>query len=184
MSSLARLLKFHSALVHAITEVRGCSTLVDSSKRPERAVYLRRAEDLDVYVVHLVRDARAVAHSTMRHLGVSAEAAARSWQLDNRAAEHARPYFPANRWLTVRYEDLCNRREAALADIFRFAGLDPEQREPDYWARDHHIIGNDMRLAPDPEIRLDERWKQGLAATDRSVVETLAGPMNSTYGYA
>ena len=84
----------------------------------------------------------------------------------------------------MRYEDLCNRREAALADIFRFAGLDPEQREPDYWARDHHIIGNDMRLAPDPEIRLDERWKQGLAATDRSVVETLAGPMNSTYGYA
>src|SRR5688500_13393302 len=104
---LSRILSRIENLAEVVTGLKGSRIFLDSSKRPERAVFMRRIPSFDMRVLHLVRDGRAVTWSNMKNLGVGVEAAADSWVADNRAAEQARRYFPKDRWMTLRYEDLC-----------------------------------------------------------------------------
>ena len=55
-------------LYQAIQAVTGCKVIVDSSKVPAYVHALRMAPSLDVYILHLVRDSRAVAFSSQRKL--------------------------------------------------------------------------------------------------------------------
>ncbi|HEX9942578.1 MAG TPA: sulfotransferase [Thermoanaerobaculia bacterium] len=181
---LSRVLARIRSLVETVTEIKGCDTFVDASKRPERATLMRRAGGFDdMRVIHLVRDGRAVCWSCMKNLGVGPEEAARSWLADNHGCEHARRYFPADRWLTLRYEDLCADPQAVLERVYGFIGIYAKNGFHDFRAADHHIIGNRMRLSTSSEIRLDESWKAALNPEQMEIVERRVGPLNRRYGY-
>jgi hypothetical protein len=180
-------LRTNRALAEVITEIRGARAFADASKRPGRALHLRRLPDLDLRVLHLVRDGRAVSRSCMRNLGYTPEAAARSWAGSARDAERLRERFSGvseDRWMTLRYEDLCRDPDTALDRLFRFVGVDPSRRAPDFRAVDHHIIGNRMRLSHASEIRLDERWRTDVPPDQLQTVERIAGPELRRHGYA
>jgi hypothetical protein len=169
--------------VEVVTDIKSCRTFLDSSKRPERAVYLQRVPSFDLKVIHLVRDGRAVSYSSMKNLGIDAEAAAESWINDNQGSEHARRYFPADRWMHLRYEDLCARPLEVLADVYRFIGVQPKNGVDDFRSVEQHIIGNRMRLSATSEIRLDEKWKTALTPEQVGIIEKKVGAMNRRYGY-
>ncbi|HKH50148.1 MAG TPA: sulfotransferase [Thermoanaerobaculia bacterium] len=180
---LARVLSRIEALAEIVTGIKGSRIFLDSSKRPERAVFMRRIPSFDLRVIHLVRDGRAVSWSNMKNLGLGPEAAADSWIADNRASEQARRYFPADRWLTLRHEDVCADPPGALSRIYSFTGLPPADGLPELRGGEHHIIGNRMRLASTSDIRLDERWKTALAPTQMATIERRVAPLNRRYGY-
>jgi hypothetical protein len=181
---LDRRLRINEALAEVITGLRGARAFVDASKRPGRLLHLRRIPSLDIRVIHLVRDGRAVTRSTMRNLGRGAEESARSWLGSVQDAERLRPRFPADRWMTLRYEDLCRQPGAALDRISRFIGVAPGSSVPDFRSVDHHIIGNRMRLSHTSEISLDERWRTEMPAEQIRAVERIAGPTLERHGYA
>jgi hypothetical protein len=181
---LDRRLRINEALAEVITHLRGARVFVDASKRPGRLLHLRRIPSLDIRVLHMVRDARAVTRSTMRNLGRSAEEGARSWLGGARDAERLRQRFPADRWMTLRYEDLCRQPGATLDRISRFIGVAPGSSVPDFRSVDHHIIGNRMRLSHTSEISLDEHWRTEMPAGQIREIEKVAGPMLEQYGYA
>jgi len=176
------LLARNRAFVETVTGIKGCSTFLDSTKRPERAVLLAATPGVSMRILHLVRDGRAVAWSCAKNLAQSPAAGAASWVADARSCERARAWFPAERWLTVRHEDLCADPRGTLARIFGFLGL-PAVEVGDFRAGEHHIIGNRMRLQTTSEIRLDERWKTALPERDLAAVERLVAPYNRRYGY-
>src|SRR4051812_15133751 len=89
------------SLADVVLDLKGCDVFLDSSKRPERATLMQRSGDFDLRVIHLVRDGRAVSASSMKHLTIGPEEAARSWLADNHGSEHARHYFPAGHWMTL-----------------------------------------------------------------------------------
>lgn len=180
---LARILARLEALVETVTGIKGCDTFLDSSKRPERAVFMRRAPGFDMRVIHLVRDGRAVSWSTMKNLGVGPEEAARSWLGDNQASEWARRYFPAGRWLTLRHEDVCADPAGTLAKVYGFIGVPAKNGVHDFRDVEQHVIGNRMRLASTSEIRLDDRWKTALTPEQMELIESRVGAMNRRYGY-
>lgn len=180
---LDRRLRTNEALAEVITEMRGARAFVDASKRPGRLLHLRRIPSFDIRVIHLVRDGRAVARSTVRNLGITAEEGARSWTAAVQSSERVRGLFPAERWLTLRHEDLCRDPEATLDRALRFVGVAPEGRIPDFRSADHHIIGNRMRLSHTSEIRLDERWRTEMPAEEVRAVERIAGEALERYGY-
>ena len=101
-----RIISRIGSLADIVTGIKGCDVFLDSSKRPERATLMQRSGAFDMRVIHLVRDGRAVSWSSMKHLSLPPEDAARSWLADNQGSEHARRYFPSDRWMTLRYEDL------------------------------------------------------------------------------
>lgn len=180
---LARILSRIEALAEVVTGIKGSRIFLDSSKRPERAVFMRRVPSFDMRVIHLVRDGRAVSWSNMKNLGLGPEAAADSWIADNRAAEQARRWFPKDRWMTLRHEDVCADPAGALSRIYSFVGLPPGDGAPDFRGVEHHVIGNRMRLSSTSEIRIDERWKTALTPEQMAAIESRVAPLNRGYGY-
>jgi hypothetical protein len=171
------------AFAEVVNELTGARVFVDASKRPERPMFMRLHPRLDVRVVHLVRDGRAVACSSMRNFGWSLERAADSWIADNRRSEAACGRLPAERWLRVRYEDLCADVGGTLARIHRFAGVTPRDEVPRFREQEQHVIGNRMRLESLGEIRPDERWRETLRPDQRRALERRLGSLNARYGY-
>jgi hypothetical protein len=180
---LADLLSRIEALAEITSGIKGCNTFLDSSKRPERAVYMRRIKSFDMKVIHLVRDGRAVSWSSMKNLGIGPEAAADSWLADNHGAEKARRYFSKDRWMTLRHEDVCADPRGTLAKVYGFIGVPAKNGVHDFRAYEHHIIGNRMRLSSTSEIRLDESWKTALAPGQMSLIDRKVAPLNERYGY-
>jgi len=180
---LSRVLDRIEALAETVTGIKGGSTFLDSSKRPERATLMHRFGDFDMRVIHLVRDGRAVSWSTMKNLNVDAQEATRSWLADNHGCEHARRFFPARQWMTLRYEDLCAAPEATLTRLYDFIGVPAKNGLHDFRSFEHHIIGNRMRLSTTSEIRLDESWKEALTPEQMAYVDQRVAPLNRRYGY-
>jgi hypothetical protein len=178
-----RILARIGSLADVVARIKGCDVFLDSSKRPERATLMQRSGDFDMRVIHLVRDGRAVSWSSMKHLQLSPEDAARSWLADNQGSEHARRYFPSDRWLTLRYEDLCADPDGTLTRLHGFIGVPSTNGYHKFRAIDHHIIGNQMRLSSTAEIRVDESWKQALTAEQMTTIDQLVAPLNRRYGY-
>jgi hypothetical protein len=179
---LGRVLSRIESLAETVNEIQGSRVFLDSSKRPERAMLMRRIPSFDMRVIHLVRDGRAVSCSTMKNQSVGPERAAASWVADNRASEQARRYFPRDRWMTLRYEDLCADPDRTLDRIYGFLGL-PARPVHDFRALEQHIIGNRMRLSSTAEIRADERWKTTLTPDQLALIERRVGSLNRRYGY-
>jgi hypothetical protein len=180
---MGRIVSRIGSLAEIVAAIKGCDVFLDSSKRPERATLMQRSGDFDLRVIHLVRDGRAVSCSSMKHLGIGPRDAARSWIGDNQASEQARRFFPADRWMTLRYEDLCADPDDTLARIHAFAGIPSRNGFHNFRATDHHIIGNQMRLSSTSEIRLDEKWKATLTPEQMATIDRLVAPLNRRYGY-
>ena len=48
----------------------------------------------------------------------------------------------------------------------------------------HLVNGNDMRLTPVQELKLDERWRSGLDAEQLAFFERHTGDLNQRLGYS
>lgn len=201
---LERTQRLNAQMAAAICARTGTRVIVDSSKTGIRLKYLLRNSGLDVRVLRLVRDGRAVALTYMdphryadatdpalrgggtgrtRHHGVPLVPAARQWRRSQEeAATLLRSLDPA-RWMTVRYEDLCADPDATLHQIFAFIGVASGWAPSALVPREHHVIGNGMRLDPIIRPQLDERWRSTLSATDLTAFDLVAGSTNRSLGY-
>ncbi len=204
-SHLPRTQATNAALAETLRDLCGARLVVDSSKIALRLKYLLRNPDLDVKVVRLVRDGRAVAAT---HLDPAAYAdasepalrgggygasrrserksirdAAEEWRRSNEEAEELLAGLPPARWTQARYEDLCCDPAGALDRLHRFLGVDPAAAVRDFRSLPRHVIGNGMRLDRTSAVRLDERWKTVLRPADLAVFDSVAGQMNRRYGY-
>lgn len=204
-TGLKRVQARNLAFLETLRSVTGRNVVVDSSKIGIRLKYLLGIPGLDVRVVRLVRDGRAVSLSYMDPatfadaadprmrgggIGGSREGerlpireAALEWKRSNEEAEAMLRDLPSDRWIESRYEDLCRRPDAVLGRIFRFAGVRAEPKIQNFRDREHHVIGNGMRLDATGEIRLDERWRHTLSPADLGIFEDAAGAMNRKLGY-
>ena len=196
----------NAALAAAVCRRSGRRILVDSSKIGVRLKFLLRNPRFDVRIVRLVRDGRAVALTYMDPalyadatnperrgggLGGSREAerlplerAAHEWRRSNEEAAQLLRTVSRDRWLELRYEDLCADPAATLARAFTFAGVDPSKASTEFRTCEHHVVGNGMRLDATSEIRLDARWRTALGQNDLARFETVAGDLNRALGYA
>lgn len=178
------MVKRNVAFIESVLEVTGKEIFVDSSKGSFRLKALRRLSSLDVRGIHLVRDVRGVAASELRR-GKSSSAAesAKMWTRLHRGIEAIIKNLPEERYIRVRYEDLCLETESTLERIYNFCKVDPNHRVKDFRMASHHIVGSTMRLRSESEITLDERWKNQLTADQLKEIERIAGPVAHRYGY-
>jgi Sulfotransferase family len=174
------------------------STLVDSSKWPMSPGILGLVPDVEPWVLHLVRDPRAVAHSWRQHKGgvgqpelprFGAIHTSLSWTARNVAAELARRYVPPERQRLLRYEDLVERPREVTRDLGAWLDVaDPDRAFLDdrtiHLGEAHLVGGNPRRLERgDIVIQADAGWSTGPPTTGRWIVEALTRPLLSRYGY-
>jgi hypothetical protein len=200
---LRRTQEVNAALMRVVLARVGKRAIVDSSKIGGRLRYLLRNPALDVKVVRQVRDGRAVALTYLDPArfadsarpvrrgggrgGMRASvqpdmgAAAREWRRSQDEAEAVLRGLGPDRWIELRYEDLCRDPDAQLRRVFAFLGV-PDAKIT-LRASEHHIIGNGMRLDDTREVRLDERWRDSLDASQLAVFDRVAGETNRRLGY-
>ncbi|MGV9255368.1 sulfotransferase [Streptomyces sp. NPDC003697] len=181
-----------SAAVYRRIAARGADRLVvDGSKCPAEAAALLGRSDLDVRVLHIVRDPRATAlsyRSAKEYIDPMSPARSSGyWTAFNLASELVGT-AAGDRYLRVRHEDLCARPRQTVAEVLRFAGLDDEApvdesgRVP--LGVNHTVTGNPDRLRRGvTQIRPDERWRTALSPADIAAATVPALPLLGRYGY-
>lgn len=198
----------NAMLAEVLCDLTGTRIIVDSSKTGLRLKYLLRTPGLNVKVIHLVRDGRAVALTytrpdwfadatdpAVRAGGAGGDraderqsivAAARQWRRSTEEAECVLAPMDPARWMQVRYEQLCADPPATLGEVFGFLDLDPAEAERVDRFRQTvgHVIGNGMRLDRDPTIAADHRWRNELTGDDLVAFDAIAGRLNNRYGYS
>jgi hypothetical protein len=174
-----------------IGDVAGAEVIVDSSNYPAEAAAACGLSELDVRVLHLVRDPRATAYSWRRAkeyipaMGVTRSTA--YWTGFNLASQRIGAAFP-DRYLRVRYEDFVARPAAALASITSWAGLpgSPPLAEDGTISlgENHTVTGNPDRLRRGKvHIRPDDAWMSRLPAGEAMISTAIALPLLARYGY-
>ena len=193
------------ALIESLLEVTDSKVVIDSSKVTLRLKYLLQIPDLDVRVIRVIRDGRAVSLTYLDDWNFADSAdpalrgggsgklrpsvretmaeAANEWKRSNESSDVLTARLPASQWTEVRYEELCADPAATLKRLATFLDLDPNQVTLDFRTRTQHVIGNGMRMDATSEIRLDERWKSHLSVEDLRAFDEVAGDLNRSYGY-
>lgn len=184
-------------LYQDIAEVSGCPTVVDSSKWPFDPVVLSRAHDLDVHLVHLVRDLRGVTHSWQRikyHTdGIEPQPMPRFGTLHSAASWTVRNVM--TEWVArgresirIRYEDLVAAPDVELERIAELCGL--SFRGLGIVAGSmkmkvtHTVAGNPGRMDHGQvAIRADDAWVREMPLRQRRTATVLGWPLLRRYGY-
>jgi hypothetical protein len=206
---LAEYTSYYARVYAAVAGVSGCDLVVDSSKHASLAFCLREAPDVDLRVLHLVRDSRAVAYSWSRQVRrpdtdrpsymtrYSPATAAMQWNIQNAAfGLLARTGVPVMR---LRYEDFTAGPELALRRVAGFAGLPAQDSYPFLTAGGgpsgaapvsarldggHSVSGNPMRFTTGPvPVRPDEQWRTRMPRAQQRAVTALTWPLMAGYGY-
>jgi hypothetical protein len=186
-----------SRLYRAVAEVSGCSLVVDSSKLPSYGFVLAQVPDLDVRVVHLVRDPRGAAYSWSRTKpqpdrggGMQRMSVLKSsslWLAWNASAPVL--FREPTRYSRVRYEDLVARPREVVDQILEFAGHRGDGtpfvgERTVALERSHTVAGNPNRLESGPvELREDQAWTAAMGRAQQALVTAVTTPLLGRFDY-
>lgn len=195
-----------SVLYDAIMRQTGASVLIDSSKNLFRALAIER--DLAQYrikFIHLVRDGRAVLHSTQKGFykidlfnetekrrveiihedeKVEAETAINTWRKDNLKALLYLKLFRGNNSILIRYEDFADFPAPTLKRICRFIGIPFESAMLRLDRKTNHMIcGNPSRINAKKIEKPSEKWRIEMGGDLVRLFNKKAGFLNRYLGY-
>lgn len=190
----------YGQVLRGIRDVSGAQVVVDISKNPSTGYLLRQVPEVDLRVIHLVRDVRGVAHSWSKLVSrpdrdgaamtrLSYTRTTVEWEAFNVMVEGL-GLLGVPRTL-LRYEDLIRNPEPSLRRVLRLIGapeadgpLDFIQGSTVQLAPGHEVTGNVMRFRSGSEqLRLDEEWRTALPTSRRRAISVGAAPALVRYGY-
>lgn len=181
----------------------GCRVIVDSSKYPSHGFLIDLIPDVDLRILHLVRDPRAVAFSWQRkrlyepaasepklmnrHGGIRSSL---QWVLWNAVTEYWwSRRRDEGRYMRLSYEEFAQAPRKTIIAVRDFVG---ESAAVDFFSSSHtatlqpthELSGNPSRFQSGAvDILADSEWIEKMRARDRMLVSALTGPMLARYGY-
>ena len=188
-------------LYASVRSVSGAAVIVDGSKAPMYSFFLHDVSGLDLRLIHLVRDSRAVAYSWQRkklnpaihwketHFQpVAPHRVAVEWAAKNLLIEALTPRRTPHMFL--RYEQAVQEPVATVERLAKFMDEPlPEGsleflREPTITLSTHHTVtGNPDRFQNTIKIKADAEWQEKMNPKQRAIVTALTYPLLAKYGY-
>jgi len=194
---LGKFLNHVESLYRALGEVTGSRVIVDSSKNPAYGYALATIPAIELYVVHLVRDPRAVAFSWLRRKPhregdwcmerIAPMSSSIKWNLWNVGTSRLRRLAADS--MLLRYEDFVDEPRHAVEGIVR---LVQEQAPSLSFLTDdqvelggsHTAWGNPNRLDKGVvTLRSDDEWKDAMPSEAKCAVLCATLPFLWRYGY-
>ena len=184
----------------AAAEITGAQVVIDSSKEIPTALALSHLGDLDLRVLHIVRDARGVAYSWSKVVE-------RPESTDGDSMPRFSPLRSTVFWLSgnltvralshrgvpvarMRYEDLVADAAGSVGRAWRELGMPGRVEIPMTsptsidLSTSHSVAGNPMRFRTGPtELKRDDAWRTALATRDRRIVTAMSWPVLKAFGY-
>lgn len=188
-------------LYRSVSKVSGNTMLIDSSKKDYYGFFLNTLSDIKLYLVHLVRDSRAVAYSWKREKSapqvngngaalpkIGVLRATRGWLLLNLLTHLLGPFVAQRRLL--RYEDLVSNPVREMQSLVEWLRIETPRVDEIIRGniinleRNHTVSGNPMRFTCGTvEIRPDVEWKLKFSKLESLTVLTLTWPLLMYHGY-
>lgn len=198
---LGRLEKLYRAIQHST----GCRVVVDSSKVPLYGYLLNTIPTIDLYVVHLIRDPRAVSYSWLKKRLLpplpgkvgpiymdrySSIKSSMLWNITNVAVE----MFwrrQSKRYLMLRYEDFVDRPQESLQRILELVHEQDRGFSLPFGAErtieldiNHTTSGNPSRFRTGTlELRPDKEWVARMSLKDKVLAAVSTLPLLFRYKY-
>lgn len=192
-------------LYHAVQHVTGCRVVVDSSKVPLYGYLLGTIPTIDLYVVHLIRDPRAVSFSWLktrllpplpgedRPLYMDRYSSIKSsmvWNVTNVAVEMLWRR-QSKRYMRLRYEDFVDRPQESLQRILELVHEQDSSLSLPFEAGrqielgvNHTTSGNPSRFHTGTlELRPDKEWVTRMRLRDKVLASVLTLPLLFRYKY-
>jgi hypothetical protein len=201
-ANLHRYAEILGGIYEAIAAVANARTIIDSSIDPAYGFLLRHVRQIDLRVVHMIRDSRATAFSWTR------------WQRKTDRVDSVvyqrrfRPWATAVRWdgyhllaqllsrlegreLRVRYESFVQAPRAVLSRVLEYVDERGEDVDLSFigenevaLSTNHTVAGSLMRLRQGAlPVRLDAEWEEAFDPMSRRIVTLLTWPLLRRYGY-
>lgn len=186
-------------LYRAVADVSGARVIIDSSKHASYALMLSHVQGIDLRLLHVVRDSRAVAQAWAKTVArpeaggipmpvYGPAKAAVLWDVQNAVIEQLQRRHP---YLRVRYEDFVEAPKDVLLAAARFADIGGDADILQFLDGDtlhvnpsHTVAGNPMRFASgDITIKPDQSWSTEMPPARRRLVSALTLPLQRHYGY-
>jgi hypothetical protein len=190
-------------LYRAVRDVSSSKVIVDTSKFPSYAYLLRNVPNIELYLLHLVRDPRAVAYSwasrkkPQSNRGEEAGnlmkphsliGSSLAWNEWNFAIERAWKRVP-ERYMWLRYEDFVESPQNTVESILQFLG-EKEAESPFVNEREislemtHTFSGNPDRFRSGTvTVKPDEEWRHKMGNVQQASITALTCPGLVRYGY-
>lgn len=184
------------SVYRAVQSVSGSRVIVDTSKFPSYGYVLQNIPGIDLYVLHLTRDPRAVAYSwgARRKLKLDREGDSESLMTPHGLLESSLVWSEWNfvarntwrqssgRYMPLRYEDFVADPRGCVRSILRFVG-ENEAESPFVGEREvsmgvsHTFSGNPDRFRGGTmKVRSDEIWKREMSVARQMLVTALTWP--------
>lgn len=196
-------MRMTTSLYAALGRVSMAEVVVDSSKNPLRAfalmLWARRAPDIDLFLIHVVRDLRGVTWSKLAsrrrkaYRGVTVprffySRTAAYWTLKNLLCEALTAVHGKRRSLRIRYEDLAEKPLETLGEIGAITSLDLSEvgraaASSQPISSGHVVYGNRLRMHDEIVVRPDHKWRSRFPERERRRIWRLFGWSARRYGY-
>lgn len=187
-------------LYHAVQTTTGSRVIVDTSKFPSYGFVLGMVPSVDLHVIHLVRDPRAVAYSWLRKKlqpdpetpeytpQESPAGTSLRWMARNLGTEAFWRRSP-RRYLMLRYEDFVDEPQKTIGRVLELvqeetASLPHVAEHEVKLGANHNIWGNPNRFQTGlVRLRPDDEWASRMRSRDKMLVTLLTFPLLVRYGY-
>ncbi len=165
--------------------------IVDTSKNPAYLYMLSMISEIELYIIHIIRDPRATAYSWSRKKEgfwqISSWRSSLSWSVRNLIAELLGRRF-GKRYMRLNYENLIAYPKKVVSAIVDMA--EEQQKSLTFikdkkvnLAQNHCVFGNPSLFQTGwVKLQIDERWKH-MRRLDRIIATTLTWPLIIRYGY-
>lgn len=184
LAALTELYKSIQAVTHS-------NVIIDSSKNVGYGYILSLVSALDIYIVHLIRDARATAYSWIQNKpGLWTQRPTKSslrWFIRNLTADLL-GNNSSSRYLRIHYEDFIDRPVQTVKQILELinepnAELPFISEDKVQLGKNHGICGNPDRFQNGViQLKLDKRWIE-MNRIDQIIVSVITWPLLAKYGY-
>lgn len=190
------------SLFKAIRTVSKRNVILDSSKSPVRALALSMNPEIDLRLLHLIRDERGVAMSQKKAFdrndkaGLSRETMGRPvwksiglWTTFNLLSEVPKRQLSPGKTLRTRYEDLAINPTHELHRVGQLVQANMETilsmaQEETVLDVGHNVGGNRLRMTEDIRFLPDsENWRDKLSTKEQRMSWLLTGWLLRRYGY-